>query len=134
MPNDSKPDQPQVWEGALKNFTLLALPWLTYQRQILDIAKKSITDTTGIRPTENLMATQLHALMMIFDRSRTWRNLVDNDFEKRVENAYKELFPKVASASVQFIDAQEKILASIFDALVALKNDDEAKKRQKSRQ
>jgi hypothetical protein len=133
MANNSKPDQPQISQDALRNFTLLALPWLTYQRQILDFAKKSITDATSIRPTENLIVTQLQALMMILDRSRTWRNLVDNDFDRRVEDAYKELFPKVASASVQFIEAQEIVLTGIFGALVALKNGDIAKKRSKGR-
>src|SRR5262245_57101232 len=104
MPNDSKPDEPQINEDTLRNFILLTLPWLSFQGQILEIAKKSITDAGTIRPTENFTLSQLQALMMILDRSRALRNLVDGDCEKRLGDAFKELFPKVASASVQFIE------------------------------
>jgi hypothetical protein len=134
MPNESKPDQPQICEDALRNFILLALPWLSFQGDMLEVAKKSITDASTVKPTENFTLRQLHALMMIMDRSRTWRNLVDSDFEKRVEHAYNELIPKVTSASVQLIDAQQKILTSVFETLDDLRKGDKAKNYPRRRQ
>lgn len=133
MPNDNKPDQPQLNEDVLRNFILVTLPWICFQSHILEIAKKSITDASAIKPTENFAFGELQALRMILNRSGSRRNLVDGDFEKRVETAYKELFPKVASASVQFIEAQEIILKSISDALNALRKGDKANDHLKNR-
>jgi hypothetical protein len=42
-------------------------------------------------------------------------------------DAYKENLPKLTSASVQFIEAQEAILATVFDALNTLRKGDKAK-------
>ena len=132
MPTDSKPDQPQIGEGALKNVILLTLPWLSFQLQILKIAKQCI-DNAGNGPTEKFTISELRALIMIFDRSRTWRNLLDQDFEEKVENLYKKIFPKFASASVQLIEAQEEILTSTFDALNTLRKGAKANNRSKYR-
>jgi hypothetical protein len=124
--HDSTSDQPQICESVLRNLVLLALPWLSFQRDILDIAKKSISNTSNVKPTENFTVRELQALLMIFDRSHEWRNLFDRDFEKRLEDAYKEIFPKMASASVQFIEAQQIILSSVFDAMKKLRADGKA--------
>jgi len=127
MPNNSKPDQPQSYEDTLRNFILLTLPWLSFQREMSEIAKNNITDPSHVKSTENFTLRQLQALMMILDRSGTRRNLFDQDFEKRVEDAYKAIFPKLTSASVQFIEAQEAILTTMFDALNTLRKGDKAK-------
>jgi len=130
--HDSTSDQPQICESVLRNLVLLALPWLSFQRDILDIAKKSISNTSNVKPTENFTLRELQALLMIFDRSHEWRNLFDRDFEKRLEDAYKEIFPKMASASVQFIEAQQIILSSVFDAMKKLRADGKASDHSKS--
>jgi hypothetical protein len=127
MSDDSKPDQPQSHEDKLRNLILLTLPWLSFQREMLEIAKNNITDPGHVRSTENFALRQLQALMMILDRSGTRRNLVDQDFEKRLGDAYKENLPKLTSASVQFIEAQEAILATVFDALNKLRKGDKGK-------
>jgi len=129
---DSSPDQPQICESVMRNFTLLVLPWLSFQRDLLDIAKKSISNASNVKPTENFALRELQALMMIFDRSHEWRSFFGRDFEKRLEDAYKEIFPKVASASVQVIEAQDIILASVFDAMNKLRKDEKANHRSKS--
>jgi hypothetical protein len=131
--HDSTPDQLQICESVLRNFVLLALPWLSFQRDILDIAKKSISNAGNVKPTENFTLRELQALLMIFDRSHEWRNLFDRDLEKRLEDAYKEIFPKVASASVQIIEAQEIILSSVFEAMKKLRADEKANHHPKSR-
>ena len=131
MPNDSKPDQPQIDEDTFRSLILLTLPWLSFQRDVLEIAKKYVTDASNVKPTENFALRQFQALMMILDRSRTLRNSLDSDFEKKVEDAYKEILPKVSSASVQLIEAQEAMLATVFDALNALRKADKANTRSK---
>jgi hypothetical protein len=131
MPNDSKPDQPQIDEDTFRNLILLTLPWLSFQRDMLEIAKKYVTDAGNVKPTENFALRQFQALMMILDRSRTLRDSIDSDFEKKVEDAYKEILPKVSSASVQLIEAQEAMLSTVFDALNALRKADKANARSK---
>jgi hypothetical protein len=131
MTNDSKPDQPQIDEDTFRNLILLTLPWLSFQRDVLEIAKKYVTDVSNVKPTENFALRQFQALMMILDRSRTLRDSLDSDFEKKVEDAYKEILPKVSSASVQLIEAQEAMLSTVFDALNALRKADKANARSK---
>ena len=80
MSDDSKPDQPQSHEDTLRNLILLTLPWLSFQREMLEIAKNNITDPSHVRSTENFVLRQLQALMMILDRSGARRNLLDQDF------------------------------------------------------
>lgn len=127
MPDDSKPDQSQSDEDNLRSFILLTLPWLSYQREMLEIAKSNITDPNRARSTENFMLRELQALMMILDRSGTRRNLLDEDFEKRLEVAFKEFSPKLTLARVQLIEAQEEILAAMFDTLNTLRKGDKPK-------
>jgi len=127
MPDDSKPDQSQSYEDNLRNFILLALPWLSYQREMLEIAKSNITDPSRVRATENFTLRQLQALMMILDQSGTRRNLLDEDFKKRLEVSFKELFPKLTSARVQLIEAQEEILTTMFDTLNTLRKGEKPK-------
>jgi len=131
MPNDSKPDQPQTEEDTFRNLLLLTLPWLSFQREVLELAKKYVADAGRIKPTENLALRQFQALMMILDRSRALRNSLDSDFEKKVEDAYKEIFPKVSAASVQLIEAQEAVLDTVSDVLKSLRKAGQAKKRSK---
>jgi hypothetical protein len=127
MPDRTDPDHSQFSEDALSNFILLALPMLSLQREMLKIVKNGIEDASTVRPTERFAVSELQALMMVVDKSRTLRNLIDEDFEKSVENACKEIFPKLTSASVQVIEAQEKVLGGIFDALNKLRTDKKAK-------
>lgn len=121
MPDRSKPDLSQFYEDALRNFILLTLPLLSLQRDMLKAVKDGIEGASSGRPTEKFTLSELQALMMIVDRSRALRNLIDEDFETSVEDACKEIFPRLASASVQFIEAQDIVLASIYDALNKLR-------------
>lgn len=130
MPNEKKTSSDDIQnlkDSIFRNFSLLALPWVSFQRDMLAILKKGIEDTSHVKPVQKLTLLELHALMMILDPSRTWRSPFDADFEKRVEDAYKETFPKLLSGSIQFIEAQEIILQRIGDALVTLKDGNKAK-------
>jgi hypothetical protein len=130
MPNDKdrNSDHAQSYrDSMLRSFTLLALPWLSFQRDMLAIVKKGIEDTSHARPVQKLTLLELHALMMILDPSRTWRRPFDADLEKRVEEAYKETFPKLVSGSIQFIEVQEALLKRMSDALSTLKDGNKTK-------
>jgi hypothetical protein len=123
MPNNED-DGPHAQNGeghVLRNFVLLALPWLSFQREMLAIMKKGIEDASHVRPIENLTARELQALMMILDPSGKRRSLLDRDLEKKIEETYAKAFPKLASGSIFFIDAQETLLASISDLLDKLR-------------
>ena len=121
MPKDSHSDHLQFYEGALRNFVLLTLPWLSLQRHMLEILIKGMKDAGAVKPVENFALSELQALAMILDRSRTLRNLIDPDFEKRLENAFREVVPKLTSASIQSLQAQDAVLACMFDALKELR-------------
>ena len=127
MPSDSKPDRPRISEGLLRNLVLLTLPLLSFQSQVLEIVKTSIKDAGHVKPAENFVLLELQALMMILDRSGTRRNLLDEDFKKRLEVSFKELFPKLTSARVQLIEAQEEILTTMFDTLNTLRKGEKPK-------
>lgn len=134
MANDkqSKSDHAQNFKDSiLRNFTLLALPWVSFQRDVLAIMKKGIEDTSHVKPVQKLTLLELHALMMVLDPSRTWRSPFDADFEKRIEETYNEIFPKLLAGSIHFVEAQEKILEHMSDALITLKNGNKAKSHSK---
>ena len=112
MPHDkqSSIDYSQNPENrVLRNFILLALPWLSFQREILAMMKKGIENASHVRPVENLTSRELQALMMIFDPSGKWRNLQDRDLEKKITDTYAEIFPKLVSGSFAFIEAQDAV-------------------------
>jgi hypothetical protein len=130
MPNEKKSSSDDIQDfkdSLFRNFSLLALPWVSFQRDMLAILKKGIEDTSHVKPVQKLTLLELHALMMIVDPSRTWRSPFDADFEKRVEDAYKETFPKLLSGAINFIEAQEIILQRASDALITLKDGNKAK-------
>lgn len=101
----------------LRNFILLALPWLSFQREILAIVKKGIEDASHFRPVEHLTSRELQALTMIFDPSGKWRSLSGYDLEKKIAETYGEIYPKLVSGSFAFIEAQDAVLASVSDLL-----------------
>jgi hypothetical protein len=126
MPHDkhSSDDHAQTPEGrALRNFALVALPWLSFQRDILAIMRKGIDDANNVRPFENLTSLELHAWMMIFDPTRRWRALVDHDLEKTFTETYDKILPKLVSGSRAFIDAHEAALDSVSELLNDVRKD-----------
>ena len=136
MPNEKRntsDDALDYKDSIFRNFSLLALPWISFQRDMLAILKKGIEDTSHVKPVQKLTLLELHALMMIVDPSRTWRSPFDADFEKRIEDAYKETFPKLLSGSIDLIEAQEKVLQHLSDALSVLKDGNKNKSHGKQK-
>ena len=136
MPNDedNNSDYSQNYTDAMmRNLTLLTLPWLSFQRDMLAIVKEGIENASHTKPVQKLTLLELHALMMIVDPSRSWRSPFDADHEKRLEDAYKKSFPKLVSGSIHLVEAQDMILKHISDALVALKNRNKTKSHRKGK-
>ena len=120
MSTDTNSSPGQAEKGAesiLKTMTLLALPWLTFQGKMLDALKAGIQDASNIKPFKTLAAHELHTLMMIVDPQGKWRNSVGTDFEKKFEDTYNETVAKIASGSINFIDAQQALITSLIDAV-----------------
>lgn len=116
--NDSGRDHPENGEGlVLRNFSLLALPWLSFQRDMLAIMKRGIEDASHVRPLENFTSRELQALVMILDPSGKWRNLLDRDLREKIKETYTKTFPKLVSGSILFIETQDAVLASISELL-----------------
>jgi hypothetical protein len=120
MPSGKDSAQDGV-DRIMKSFALVTLPWLAFQQEMLGIMKKSVENATLVRPLENLASRELQALMMIFDRSGKLRNLLDHDLEKKIGDAYTSTFPKMVSGSIQFIEAQEALLATVSNLLDTLR-------------
>ena len=121
MPDDKDRGRDHNDESRIvRNFILLALPWLSFQREVLALMKRGIVDASHIRPIENLASRELQALMMTLDPSGKWRNLFDQDLQNGIKETYTKHFPTLVSSSLRLIESQEEILASLselFDKL-----------------
>jgi hypothetical protein len=111
--------------GIFGSLILLTLPWLSLQRDILGVIKKGLEEHKKediyFKPIQHLVH-ELHALMMVLDRSRKLRSHFDDDLEKKLVDEFTQLFKKVVAGSVNFIEVQEIILAGISDVLSKLKD------------
>ena len=77
-----------------------------------------------IKPIEHLVEREVHALMMILDRSQQLRSRFGTDFEKKLVDEFTKVIDKLAAGSVHFIEIQEIILKRIIEGLQKLKNAD----------
>jgi hypothetical protein len=127
MPNDKESGRDHAQNGesrVLRNFALLALPWLSFQRDLLTLMKRGIDDASHVRPIENLTSRELQALMMILDPSGKWRSLLDRDLQEKIKETYTKNFPKLVSGSIFLIETQEAVLASIYELFDKLRKDE----------
>jgi hypothetical protein len=126
MPNEKNSGRDRAQNGesrVLRNFALLTLPWLSFQRDLLTLMKRGIEDASHVRPIENLTSRQLQALMMVLDPSGKWRNLLDHDLQEKIKETYAKAFPKLVSGSILLIETQEAMLASISEQFDKLRKD-----------
>ena len=77
--------------------------------------KAGVEKADNLKPFKALAQHEVHALMMIVDPERKWRNSKDGDFEKKCEDAYDETVAKIASGAISFIDAQQKLIATLIE-------------------
>ena len=127
MPTDERKsaDDAQVGIGRLlRNVILLAIPCVSFQREMLAAIREGLAKEkqNSITPFQNLASRELHALMMILDRSQELRSLLGENLEKELQAEIPKIFGKLAAGSVSLIDAQEALLKAISDVLLQLKN------------
>jgi hypothetical protein len=134
MPNEENrilDDAMDFKDIMLRNFALLALPWLALQQDMLKIAKKGVEETKSTSPFQKFTAWEFHALTMILDPSGTLRSPFDADFEAGAKDAYDKVLPNLVSGSLAFIEAQNIVLEQISKGLMKMKNGDETKRQSK---
>ena len=102
---------------------LLALPVLAFHRNMLNLVRKGIEEAGLLKPVQNLLEHELHALFMILDPTGQWRNTRGAEIEKRLKDTLDGAVPKVISGSISLIDAQQAILTELIAALDTARKD-----------
>jgi hypothetical protein len=145
MPTDSDTSSRHDRNGQGRISTaliLLTLPWLSFLHEILEIIKKDLQerahtedrktprgDDSYIKHIQRLLAAEVHAFLMVFDRSRTLRKLFGEDLEEKLVNAFTEIAKKMASGSVSIIEAQQTVLAHLTNILKKTRAREPVRKR-----
>ena len=137
MPTDSDTTRrhDRNGEGRIsKVLVLLTLPWLSFLHAILEIIKKDLQeraledpktppdDDSYIKHIKRLLAGEIQAFLMIFDRSRALRKLFGDEQEEqelaeKLVNAFADIARKMAAGSVSIIEAQQIVLAHLVSIL-----------------
>lgn len=102
---------------------LLALPVLAFHRNMLSLVRKGIEDAGLLKPVQNLLQSELQAVLMIIDPTAHWRNTRGAEIEKRLQDTLDRAVPKVISGSISLIDAQHAILTELIAALDTARKD-----------
>jgi hypothetical protein len=108
--------------GALRNVILLTLPLFSFQRNVLDLVKTGLEKAVGIKPVQNLLVSEIHAVMMIVDPEHRLRDRLGADLENKIKELADEVADKVISGSVQLVDAQKAVAEGVIDVLQMLKD------------
>jgi len=119
--------------GLLRHLILLALPLLSFQRDILATIRTSLQTHKDdhIRAVRNLLSFELLALMMILDPARKLRGRLDDNLESQLKAELTEILGKLADGVVTVVQIQEKIIPHLIDTLKEIKNEkhSDARKR-----
>jgi len=125
----SQADDTQHEHGVvLRSAILLALPLLSLQRSVLDLVQEGIQKAVLIKPVQNLLLAEIQACMMILDPDHKWRNQLGVDFEKKAKELLDELTEKVASGSLQILQAQHVLADRLIELLKTLKDGQKRKR------
>ena len=115
--------------SVLRNVALVALPLVSLQRSILDVVKTGIEKAVLLRPVQNMLLSEIQALMIILDPDRKLRGQLDVDFEARTKELLDEITDKVTSGSLRLLEAQQAVGDRLIDLLKTLKD---AQKRKRA--
>ena len=127
MSNTSTPPRraPQEEGGLLKSLVTLALPLLSFHRDILPTIKTSLEvhKDEHIKAIGKLMSFELHALMMILDPARKLRGDINEDLEKKLTVELTQVLEKLANGMVSVVKIQQDVLPPLIDALKKIKDE-----------
>jgi hypothetical protein len=115
--------------SVLRNVALVALPLFSLQRSVLDVVKTGIEKAVLLRPVQNMLLSEIQALMIILDPDRKLRGQLDVDFEARTKELLDEITDKVTSGSLRLLEAQQAVGDRLIDLLKTLKD---AQKRKRA--
>jgi hypothetical protein len=115
--------------SVLRNVALVALPLFSLQRSVLDVVKTGIEKAVLLRPVQNMLLSEIQALMIILDPDRKLRGQLDVDFEARTKKLLEEVTDKVTSGSLRLVEAQQAAADRLIDLLKTLKD---AQKRKRA--
>src|SRR5262245_23980854 len=108
--------------GMLRSAILLALPWLSLQRDLLKIIKTGLEpvkrppEADGNTPLNHILvdliqkatSQQLLALLMILDPAHAWRNGIGEDLQQKIASDASEISQHLAAGAVNVMEAQTK--------------------------
>jgi len=106
----------------LRNVALVALPLLSLQRSVLDLVKTGIEKAVLLRPVQNMLLSEIQALMIILDPDRKLRGQLDVEYETRTKELLDEITDKVTSGSLRLVQAQQAAADRLIDLLKTLKD------------
>ena len=115
--------------SVLRNVALVALPLVSLQRSILDVVKTGIEKAVLLRPVQNMLLSEIQALMIILDPDRKLRGQLDVEYETRTKELLDEITDKVTSGSLRLVEAQQAVADRLIDLLKTLKD---AQKRKRA--
>jgi len=115
--------------SVLRNVALVALPLFSLQRSVLDVVKTGIEKAVLLRPVQNMLLSEIQALMIILDPDRKLRGQLDVDFEARTKKLLEQVTDKVTSGSLRLVEAQQAAADRLIDLLKTLKD---AQKRKRA--
>ena len=115
--------------SVLRNVALVVLPLVSLQRSILDVVKTGIEKAVLLRPVQNMLLSEIQALMIILDPDRKLRGQLDVEYETRTKELLDEITDKVTSGSLRLVQAQQAAADRLIDLLKTLKD---AQKRKRA--
>ena len=108
--------------SVLRNVALVVLPLVSLQRSILDVVKTGLEKAVLLRPVQNMLLSEIQALMIILDPDRKLRGQLDVEFETRTKELLDEITDKVTSGSLRLVQAQQAAADRLIDLLKTLKD------------
>src|SRR6186997_1210711 len=108
--------------SVLRNVALVALPLFSLQRSVLDVVKTGIEKAVLLKPVQNMLLSEIQALMIILDPDRKWRGQLDVELEARVKQLMDEFTGKVISGSLRLVEAQQAVADRLIVMLSELKD------------
>ena len=86
------------------------------------MVKTGIEKAVLLRPVQNMLLSEIQALMIILDPDRKLRGQLDVEFETRTRELLDEITDKVTSGSLRLVQAQQAAADRLIDLLKTLKD------------
>jgi hypothetical protein len=80
------------------------------------------------KPVQTLLLSEIHVLMMILDPDHKLRSQLSPDLEAKIKVLLDDISKRVASGSLQLIEAHEVLSQHISDILMSVKDGQKRKR------